>query len=726
MSDTLVSGTFVVILCYYIHLRVDQINDRLRWVRVYRRTGESMATVAARVGPSVTAYAAQHRYLCQQLRRFNSYWCYVYLAFLIIVTPMNLILLHQVAFDNMLIVYRMIYCVAIMCQFVILFGVQYYFAVFSRKMHAMYGRLSRLQWCLGAAPGVKWRLTVFAESLNQRWAPPIGLTIGPTVVITFDVLSKIHEDGKSIALAVLEIFATLASVTAADVTKVLRDTTYWGSYNVPYFQNIYNMSGTGGLVEKWGEFFSYKETARALIFKRDQSTVTNLNTLYSLMRYNNFQHDSLSQCHHYHQECQPGYAGQLAIAVRHDLNSPTGQYLYIFGRAIAGAMDAKMINKDMAARLEMLAVSGPTHRQQPPFRWSTSGAGAELRHIGHPDVFDFKPIYTKWADLELKSYNTFANNSLQAYMSGRLEGYITGGLIHMHYHNVIDGFCGQRKLFCDALKTFHKTNTAFINTMISSHANDDYWHQMALIYDQIQGLEAGYENWKTDNNVTQQTNETNVMSEIWWLNLMFETSELEAILTPNSTTIPHQDHCLALVKVLPDSSDLYVAHNLWFPYGIMIRIMKQYSFAFKSLTTGTLIPGHSVSMSSYPGFIFSGDDYYVLSSGLVVQETTNNNFNQSLYSTVRPNQVVLEFARTVVANRLATGGRQWTDIFGRYNSGTYNNQFMIVDYILFTKGTPIHLLPDNLLLVWERMPSTITSADVTKVLRDTTYWGSSS
>ncbi|CAG2102497.1 unnamed protein product [Medioppia subpectinata] len=309
-------------------------------------------------------------------------------------------------------------------------------------------------------------------------------------------------------------------------------------------------------------------------------------------------------------------------------------------------------------------------------------------------------------------------------MSGRLEGYITGGLIRMHYLNTIDGFCGQRKQFCDAFKTFHKTNTAFINTNIKSHSNDNYWHQMALIYDQIQGLEAGYEDWKTDNNVTQQSNETNVMNEIWWLNLMFETSELEAILTPNLTTIPHQDHCSAMVKILPDGSDLYVAHNSWFPYNIMLRVLKQYSFAFNSLTTGTLIPGHSVSMSSYPGFIFSGDDYYVLSSGLVVQETTNENFNKSLYASVRPDRVVLEFVRNVVANRLASGGRQWTDIFGRYNSGTYNNQFMIVDYKLFTKGTPVHSLPDNLLWVCEQMPGTMTAADVTKVLRDTTYWGS--
>ncbi|CAG2110675.1 unnamed protein product, partial [Medioppia subpectinata] len=314
-------------------------------------------------------------------------------------------------------------------------------------------------------------------------------------------------------------------------------------------------------------------------------------------------------------------------------------------------------------------------------------------------------------------------NNVNAYMAGKLEGYITGGLIHMHNLNTIDGFCAKRKQFCDALKTFYETNTAFIDTMIESHANDDYWHQLGLVYDQLRGLGVGYADWKADNNVTN-TVEMDVMSEVWWLNIMFESYDLEAILTPNSTTIEYQDHCSAMVKVLPEGSDLYVAHNSWIMYDMMLRVHKQYSFAFKSLATGALIPGHSVAMSSYPGLIFSGDDYYVLSSGRVVQETTNNNYNKSLYSTVRPNQVVLEFARNVVANRLATGGGQWSDIFGRYNSVTYNNQFMIVDYKLFTKGTPVHSLTDNSLWVCEQMPGTMTAADMTKVLRDTTYWGS--
>jgi hypothetical protein len=40
----------------------------------------------------------------------------------------------------------------------------------------------------------------------------------------------------------------------------------------------------------------------------------------------------------------------------------------------------------------------------------------------------------------------------------------------------------------------------------------------------------------------------------------------------------------------------------------------------------------------------------------------------------------------MVANRLATTGKQWTKFFARRNSGTYNNQWMILDYNRFEPG----------------------------------------
>ena len=42
-----------------------------------------------------------------------------------------------------------------------------------------------------------------------------------------------------------------------------------------------------------------------------------------------------------------------------------------------------------------------------------------------------------------------------------------------------------------------------------------------------------------------------------------------------------------------------------------------------------------------------------------------------------------------MANRLASNGREWCETFARFNSGTYNNQWMIVDFNKFEKGKNI-------------------------------------
>ena len=75
------------------------------------------------------------------------------------------------------------------------------------------------------------------------------------------------------------------------------------------------------------------------------------------------------------------------------------------------------------------------------------------------------------------------------------------------------------------------------------------------------------------------------------------------------------------------------------------------------------MPGHTLAMSSYAGTIFSLDDFYTASSGLVSLETTLFVYNHSLYDTLDPVGAMWEPVRVMVANRLARSGREWTEIF---------------------------------------------------------------
>lgn len=47
---------------------------------------------------------------------------------------------------------------------------------------------------------------------------------------------------------------------------------------------------------------------------------------------------------------------------------------------------------------------------------------------------------------------------------------------------------------------------------------------------------------------------------------------------------------------------------------------------------------------------------------------------------------VYESARNTVANRLASSGQEWSQLFGEHNNGCYCNQFYVTDYNKFTPG----------------------------------------
>lgn len=125
-------------------------------------------------------------------------------------------------------------------------------------------------------------------------------------------------------------------------------------------------------------------------------------------------------------------------------------------------------------------------------------------------------------------------------------------------------------------------------------------------------------------------------------------------------------------------------------------------------------------MSSYAGALFSVDDFVILSSGLLTTETSLFIYNTTLYSDTNPHQTVFEPARVMAANRLARDGRHWTEVASLHNSGTYNNQWMVIDYSKVTQEG----LQEGALWVMEQLPGRTWSEDQTQVLQQQGYWAS--
>jgi len=287
--------------------------------------------------------------------------------------------------------------------------------------------------------------------------------------------------------------------------------------------------------------------------------------------------------------------------------------------------------------------------------------------------------------------------------AGYVEGYVTHKSIWAMYTNAIQQWeptlQGQSAAWIDQHMGYIRGNAA--------QASINFWTQVDALMRQIDGLEEGYTAANTD--PAKALNRT----QMFWLSFQAEFDDLFTMF-PNTKSSPptlgSQSHCSGLIKLTDD--DLFMSHVTWSNFNTMYRQFKTYNFQ------------PTVSMSSYPGVIHSIDDWYMTSNRLTVQETTNLLYNNSLYQYVVP-QSVSEFLRVMTANYLATNGQDWVTFAQTENSGTYNNQWMVVDMKLVKPYDTVMMnrIPDGTLWVYEQLPGKFgRAADVSSVLRMNKKW----
>merc|ERR1719316_2565401 len=77
-----------------------------------------------------------------------------------------------------------------------------------------------------------------------------------------------------------------------------------------------------------------------------------------------------------------------------------------------------------------------------------------------------------------------------------------------------------------------------------------------------------------------------------------------------------EGRCSALVRVTEGYNDLLVGHTTWSDYSTMTRIWKYYTIPLQ----GSETMANTLVMSSYPGTITSGDNFFMADSGLVLTD----------------------------------------------------------------------------------------------------------
>lgn len=306
------------------------------------------------------------------------------------------------------------------------------------------------------------------------------------------------------------------------------------------------------------------------------------------------------------------------------------------------------------------------------------------------------------------------------YVGGFGEGYVTHQRIDLVYNSQ-----GPFNL-TPAAETWFQEHLMYMQTQ-SQLQNSSFWVQVGNLFALMQGIADGY-----SARAAELGSRTLSMTDIFRLNFAVEAPDVETATgggdgssmlrrrrkqkQPSSDKSSSQNifpdqHCSALVAVTPN--DIFFSHDTWDAYIGTIRMYKTYT-----------MPEASISYSGMAGMISSGDDWYITSNNLAVQETTNDVFNSTLYELYTVPHTVSEFLRVMTATYLATSAPEWVQLFQYNNSGTYCNQWMVLDYNLYEAGTMGASLPDNLLWVAEQIPGNVTSADVTDHLRNDGFWSS--
>lgn len=324
---------------------------------------------------------------------------------------------------------------------------------------------------------------------------------------------------------------------------------------------------------------------------------------------------------------------------------------------------------------------------------------------------------TGWGVLDVRAgFGKNTSNRDLMYAAGFLEGALTADRIVQHYHNLYYAILKDKPAdFVGKVQTFFDQQEKWSRDMVAMDAGQTpLWRHVGYILAQMDGLFAGCKLVKTEKICTKfMIQALNGMGDLIDL-----TYVLDKTLRPDfdkmtdfqfTRFVQSHGHCSALIKITPGYENLYMSHSSWFVYGAMLRIYKHYDFNL--LDSATKASG--LSFSSYPGFLESLDDFYLLNSGLVMIQTTNNVFNHSLYDLVHPESLP-SWVRVRAANHMAGAAPEWGEVLRQYNSGTYNNQYMVLDLSKIKLNTTIQ---DNALWVVEQIPTLVENHDQTQMLR---------
>ena len=261
---------------------------------------------------------------------------------------------------------------------------------------------------------------------------------------------------------------------------------------------------------------------------------------------------------------------------------------------------------------------------------------------------------------------------------------------------------------------FMEKNMNYTFESVESYVDSPYWQEINYTLTQFRGLVEGY-NYRVSKDGSPKDAMTYL--DFWFLEAECELYDVESAIDrkPKKVSGPtNGEDCTGLIRLLPDFSDIYFAQDTWSDFRDLHGELKEYHFPIPEFKAKRVL------FSTRVGKLFSYDDFYIADSGLLVLETTMSIFNMSLYDLVVPENL-LTWLRAVRSMWLTDNGPDWTTEFIKHNSGTLNNQYLILDTKKFRrKKKP----SSDLLWMIEQYPGDYERKDLTDFLVKNGYFPS--
>ncbi|KAL7720127.1 Phospholipase B-like [Entamoeba marina] len=303
---------------------------------------------------------------------------------------------------------------------------------------------------------------------------------------------------------------------------------------------------------------------------------------------------------------------------------------------------------------------------------------------------------TGWGVLKIETNGKYKAET-QAFAAGFLEGYLTKHLINDYWDNFRLNEYGKHGPPAALSKFLTKQYQWWSNECKTNKT--EYWKHQNLLLRQFRGLLSG-------NYLFWEMYYLNAAGDLGTLNKLARKDDLPKYSTINMEKMNQHEifhECTSIVRILPKNKDIIFSHNTWRAFYGLMRIYKTYILHY----TKNALP---MTFSSSPGIPSH------------VMETTNSIFDNKLFKKYLTHKSALSWQRIITSMYYSNNIHDLVKTFSHYNSGTYNNQWIVTDLKQFTinRAPPTR----NLLLIAEQIPGMVKIKDVSSILVKNGYWAS--